>query len=63
MKVIALQPGYFGKLMAKDEVFEVPEGEKASWFVPVEQAEFSAAEDEPKPANAAKAPKPTKAAP
>ena len=36
MQVIATKPGYFGKLRAKGDKFEVPEGEKASWFEPVE---------------------------
>lgn len=37
MKVIAIKPGYFGKLRAVDDEFEVPEGARASWFQPVEQ--------------------------
>jgi hypothetical protein len=37
MKVIATKPGYFGKLRAAGDVFEVPDGTKpASWFEPVE---------------------------
>ena len=37
MKVIALKQGYFGKLRQPDDVFEVPDGTKGSWFQPVEQ--------------------------
>lgn len=37
MKVIATKQGYFGKLRAVGDEFEVPEGSKASWFQPVEQ--------------------------
>jgi len=44
MKVIAIKQGYFGKLREPDEVFEVPDGEKATWFVP---ADKSAAADKP----------------
>jgi hypothetical protein len=39
MKVIAKQLGYFGKLREPGDEFEVPEGSKASWFVPVEKVE------------------------
>lgn len=35
MKVTATKQGYFGKLREPGDVFEVPEGEKASWFEPV----------------------------
>lgn len=37
MKVIALKQGYFGKLRQPDDVFEVPDGTKGSWFQPVKQ--------------------------
>ena len=37
MKVIATKQGYFGKLRAVGDEFEVPEGSKALWFQPVEQ--------------------------
>ena len=37
MKVIAIKQGYFGKLRAVGDEFEVPEGSKALWFQPVEQ--------------------------
>ena len=33
MLVIATKPGFFGKLRAADDKFEVPDGTKASWFV------------------------------
>jgi len=35
MKVIALEPGYHGKLREKGDVFDVPAGSKAKWFAPV----------------------------
>jgi hypothetical protein len=35
MKVVALKPGYLGKLRQPGDEFDVPEGSKASWFVPV----------------------------
>lgn len=37
MKVIATKPGYFGKLRAAGDEFEVPDDAKASWFEPVEK--------------------------
>ena len=37
MKVIALKPGYFGRLRETGDEFEVPQGAKASWFAPAEQ--------------------------
>lgn len=39
MKVIATKPGYFGKLRAEGDVFDVPEGTKASWFALYEPKE------------------------
>lgn len=36
MQVIATKPGYHGKLRQVGDKFEVTEGSKASWFVPVE---------------------------
>jgi hypothetical protein len=47
MEVIALKQGYFGKLRAPDDKFDVPDGTKASWFRPVEP---KAKADKPKPA-------------
>lgn len=35
MLVIALKPGYHGKLREVGEKFDVPNGSKASWFQPV----------------------------
>lgn len=32
MKVVATKQGYFGKLRQPGDEFEVPKGEKASWF-------------------------------
>lgn len=37
MQVIATKKGYFGKLREPGATFDVPEGEKASWFEPVEK--------------------------
>lgn len=39
MKVIATKAGYFGKLRAPGDEFEVPEGAKASWFAPLNPPE------------------------
>lgn len=39
MKVKAVKQGYFGKLREAGDVFEVPDGSKASWFEAVEPAE------------------------
>ena len=50
MKVIATKAGYFGKLRAPGDEFEVPEGAKGSWFKPV-----PADEPEAKPARGRKA--------
>ena len=36
MQVVALRQGYFGYLRAAGDVFEVQQGAKASWFVPVQ---------------------------
>lgn len=36
MKVIATAPGFYGSYRNTDDKFEVADGEKASWFVPVE---------------------------
>ena len=36
MKVIATAPGFYGSYRNTDDKFDVAEGEKASWFVPVE---------------------------
>lgn len=38
MEVIATKAGYHGKLRAEGDKFTVPDGSKASWFVPVEKA-------------------------
>ncbi|MDZ7789732.1 MAG: hypothetical protein U5L08_04410 [Xanthomonadales bacterium] len=37
MKVEAIKKGYHGKLREKGDVFEVPNGSKASWFTPVKK--------------------------
>ena len=36
MKVVALKPGYLGKLRQPGDEFDVPEGSTASWFAPVD---------------------------
>jgi len=36
MQVIATAPGFYGSYRNTDDKFEVADGEKASWFVPVE---------------------------
>lgn len=35
MKVRAIAPGFHGKLREVDEEFDVADGRKASWYVPV----------------------------
>jgi hypothetical protein len=35
MKVRAISTGFYGRLIRADEVFEVPNGAKATWFAPV----------------------------
>lgn len=42
MQVVALKQGYFGCLRTAGDVFEVPQGTKASWFAPVQPAQESA---------------------
>lgn len=39
MEVVATKPGFFGKLRQVGEKFDVPSGEKASWFQPTKPAE------------------------
>lgn len=46
MKVKATKQGYLGKIREAGDVFEVPDGLKASWFKPVEKAEAEAAKSE-----------------
>jgi|GEM_PF-5650011 len=46
MKVIALKTGYVGRLIQAGDVFEVPDGATASWFVPVQQQTDTAAQQE-----------------
>ena len=55
MKVKATKQGFYGKLIAAGEVFDVDEGVTGSWFEPVqtEPAEPAAA---PKKATARKTP-------
>lgn len=37
MKVEAIKTGFHGKLREPGDVFEVPDGSKATWFTPVEK--------------------------
>lgn len=39
MKVTAIKQGYHGRLRAVGDVFDVPDGSRASWFVPVDKAD------------------------
>lgn len=39
MKVIATATGFFQKVRLPDEVFDVPQGMKGSWFAPVDKAQ------------------------
>ena len=54
MKVIAIKQGYFGKLRAPDEVFDVPEGAKASWFTPVDKKGAAEGKGDAKPSDGLK---------
>lgn len=47
MKVIATKPGYFGKLREPGDIFEVPDGETASWFHAVKPADKKPKEPKP----------------
>ena len=51
MKVIATKHGYFGRLREPGDTFDVPNGEKATWFEPVKdeakgEAEVRRGQDE-----------------
>lgn len=51
MKVIALKPGFFGKLRAVGDEFEVPDDtKKSSWFAPVKVEKPKAEKPSDKPA-------------
>lgn len=54
MKVIAIKQGYFGKLRAPDEEFDVPEGAKASWFTPVDKKGAAEGKGDAKPSDGLK---------
>ena len=43
MEVRALKTGFFGQLRNEGDVFDVPKGSKASWFVETEQPKGKAA--------------------
>lgn len=51
MEVIAIKPGFFGKLRYPGDTFEVPAGSKATWFAPSENA--MARRAKPKSSNSA----------
>lgn len=38
MKVIATELGFYGSRRRPGEVFEIPDGTKGKWFVPVDKA-------------------------
>lgn len=46
MKVVAIKPGFFGKLRQVGDEFEVPKGEKATWFAEVKAEKPTKAEKE-----------------
>lgn len=48
MKVEAIKTGYFGKLREPGDVFEVPNGAKASWFTPVKGSKPAGGQQAPK---------------
>ena len=55
MRVIAIKPGFYGQLRTPgtdSAEFDVPDGSKASWFVPAKQSD----DPEGKPARGRKAP-------
>lgn len=47
MKVIATDKGYHGSLREIGDEFEVPDGEKAKWFVPVTPVKSSGSTEKP----------------
>ena len=38
MKVRATKPGFFGRYINEGEVFDVPDGSKASWFESIDKS-------------------------
>jgi hypothetical protein len=48
MKVVALKPGFLGKLRQPGDEFDVPEGYAASWFTPAGELDPEAAAEKPK---------------
>ena len=61
MKVKAISPGYLGKLRETGDEFEVPEGVKGSWFVPVDgeaktKGKAKAKPDDPTPGDDVESP-------
>lgn len=49
MKVKALENGFFGQYRATGDVFEVPDGSKATWFEPVKDAAADKTPTDPNP--------------
>ncbi|MFM7010261.1 MAG: hypothetical protein ACKO0Z_13170 [Betaproteobacteria bacterium] len=45
MEVRATKPGYFDQYRSEGDLFEVPEGYKASWFEPTEAKAKAPAKD------------------
>jgi hypothetical protein len=35
MRVVAMSPGFFGRYLQAGEEFDVPDGSRSQWFVPV----------------------------
>ena len=53
MQVIAIKPGFYGQLRTPgtdSAEFDVPDGSKASWFVPAKQGDEPEGKPAPKPA-------------
>lgn len=49
MKVIATKNGFYGYYRNEGDVFDVPEGEKATWFEPVEPLPEQGSKKDSKP--------------
>jgi hypothetical protein len=48
VKVIAIKAGFYGGYRAEGDVFNVQDGEKSSWFKPVEDKPAPPTEQKPK---------------
>lgn len=49
MKVRATKNGFYGRYLSEGDVFEVPDGSKASWFEPLKLARKARTEGEQPP--------------